>query len=247
MSRPSRAVPALFNARSKVTLPPIRQRTSRRGPWTSSSGPTEAPSPFSRTKKRALGFRSFSINLARGSPWRTVGPVETRRGEGPLSAFSPDAHLAFHPRHLRVKCRVGPRARCVSFSLSRESLTSVVSRKARFSSRWTSHQFEFPNLSHAGSRFGADLWRSRSREVNHREPGTWRGGRFPGERDESLGGLAREVQEMWDRETSDQRQTWRRSLVAETRFEKDSFVFELGSARARAHERTSAREWRERC
>lgn len=54
-----------------------------------------------------------------------MGPVETRRGEG---AFSSGTHLASHLRHLQTpKCRVGPRARCVS---SLRVLTSVVLRKS---------------------------------------------------------------------------------------------------------------------
>jgi len=61
-----------------------------------------------------LGFRSFAINLVRCSSPGAVGPVETRRGEG-RCAFSPGTHLASHLRHLQTpKCRVGPRARCVS-------------------------------------------------------------------------------------------------------------------------------------
>lgn len=102
-------------------------------------------------------------------PWFAVenggaGRDEERRRP---AAFSPDAHLAFHPRHHRVKCRVGPRARCVSFSLG--LLRSVVSRgNSAFPTGGPRASVRILSSTAIRPRSRADLTRSRSRTVNHR-------------------------------------------------------------------------------
>lgn len=155
------------------------------------------------------------------------------------AAFSPDAHLAFYPRHLRVKCRVGPRARCVSFSPRERRLEKIPFFPAG-GPRIRSN----PVFGHSVAIPRGLLAISFANGESSRAEHLWTG-RFPWRRrsgGETFGGLARKVEKIVREKKGVGRHRRIRWIAC-----RKGFVFELFNVCARARERASEREWRERC